>query len=220
MNSLHATILLAILLPTTALSQYTNGAREGTDYPLNHTPTWKLAKPVQSTLNSQTYDFRKTRWGMTRDQVKGTETGRIEKDDAAMLVYSDVVSGIDAYVVYFFTYDKLTRTQYAFKRTHANENEYLGDFQNIKMSLSHTYGGPRVDKQFWNNELYRDDHKRWGFAISIGHLSFITQWTNESTDITLMLTGKKYAINFIIDYESKILNAQNQTIGEQQQSEF
>ncbi len=218
MNSIHVIMLIAVLLPTTALSQYTNGARERAHDPLKNTTTWELAKPAHSTQNSLMYDFRKTRWGMSRDQVKATETGRIEKDDAAMLVYSDVVSGIDAYVVYFFTYDKLTRTQYAFKRAHANENEYLGDFQNIKMTLSHTYGSPRVDKQFWNNELYRDDHKRWGFAISIGHLSFITQWTNESTDITLMLTGKKYAINFLIDYESKILNAQNQTIGEQHQS--
>jgi hypothetical protein len=63
-------------------------------------------QPVAS--DSSAPVFRKVRWGMTKEQVKATESGRAEKDTPDLLLYVTKVGEYDPVGVgYHFVDDKL-----------------------------------------------------------------------------------------------------------------
>jgi hypothetical protein len=47
-------------------------------------------------------DFRKTTWGMTKAQVKQTETSEILKETDDVLAYRAELAGYESFVIYIF----------------------------------------------------------------------------------------------------------------------
>ena len=72
----------------------------------------------------------------------------------------------------------------------------------MKEILTKKYGKPIEDKQYWKKDLYKNDYQDWGFAISLGHLSYFATWQTNTTDIFLGLYGDNYKINLGVEYES------------------
>lgn len=150
-------------------------------------------------------DFRDSNWGMTKEQVKKTETGEISQETGDFLAYNVDLAGYDSYVIYIFTNNKLTRAKYLMREEHSNKNQYITDYDAMKSLLSQKYGKSSKDEVFWRNELYKDDYSDWGFAISLGHLVYYSSWETETTSIFLLLNGENYNLNTEIEYQSKAL---------------
>jgi len=164
------------------------------------------------------FDFRKSNWGMTIEQVKASEDKKPdfegEVTSGFVLSYEVQIDSKDYYCVYFFLEDKLYNSGYAFSKNHTNKNDYIQDYEELKELLTKKYGKPSKKKLlslydreeiYWGYELYKDDEGDWGLAISVGELSYVSIWETPTTEIELILDGDNYEINLRIIYISKEL---------------
>lgn len=147
-------------------------------------------------------DFRKATWGMSIRQVKETETNEIVEESSDYLVFKTSLASIDAYAIYIFVGDKLTRGKYLITETHSNKNDYISDYKKLNGLLNKKYNEPIENEIFWKNDLYKNDYPQWGFAISIGHLIYYSKYKTSNTEINIMLSGDNYEINNSIEYKS------------------
>ncbi|MBT7994202.1 MAG: hypothetical protein HN691_04955 [Bacteroidetes bacterium] len=148
------------------------------------------------------FTFRNSLWGMTKDEVLNSEKlpDPINKDD--IIGYSSTIAGFDCFIFYIFIENKLVRSKYVFTQVHSNENDFISDYYSLKNILKEKYHDPSLDKIFWKNDLYKNDHDQWGFAISLGHLSYYSVWVTSRTKIYLYLTGENYKTKLEIEYVS------------------
>jgi hypothetical protein len=149
--------------------------------------------------------FRKATWGMSKAQVKATESGKIYKEDDERLCYQGTVGEKDTLIMFVFAEGELVRGRYAFLTQHTNKNAYIDDFKELKGTLTEKYGQPSKDNVIWGNDLYKDEPSEWGTAVSIGHLSYFTSWDVGDTEIILGLYGDNFQIHMLIEYSSKSL---------------
>ncbi len=153
---------------------------------------------------AEEYTFRKTTWGMTKEQVKETEKETPYEHERG-LRYEDRILGFDCTLLYIFVEGKLVRTKYIITEEHSNDNQYIMDYDTLKAALIKKYGEPSESNQLWKNDLYKDDSQDWGLAISIGHLVDYARWETLQTDIVIGLYGDNYEVALEIQYSSKEL---------------
>jgi hypothetical protein len=167
---------------------------EGTGLPF-FTITYKKAP--------QGYDFREAKWGFSKNEVLESEklTAIVDKDN--IVGYESLIADLKCLIGYVFTDEKLTRARYVIQETHTNKSDYINDYKTLKSLLIKKYGATVYDNdQKWFNDLYKDDYQQWGFAISLGHLSYSSSWQTPKTNIDLILSGDNYEINLVIEYTS------------------
>lgn len=158
--------------------------------------------------NTDSFDFRKTRWGMSKKEVLKIEKEKLlSTDDSTVLVFSSEINSLDCGIVYQFAEDKLAKAGYLITEEHTNKNDYINDYDNLKEILIKKYGAPLRSGKVWKNDLYKDSPEDWGFAISIGHLGYTSKWETPRTEINLGLNGDDYKIRLIVYYESKELKS-------------
>jgi len=102
------------------------------------------------------YDFRKTNWGMSKEQVKATEDKKPDFEDNTMLSYEVTISEKDFECAYLFIEDKLYGSRYLFFGEHTNKNLYIDDYEELKEILTKEYGKPKIDKVTWKNDLFKN----------------------------------------------------------------
>lgn len=102
------------------------------------------------------YDFRKTNWGMSKEQVKATEDKKPDFEDNTMLSYEVTISEKDFDCAYLFLEDKLYGSRYLFFGEHTNKNLYIDDYEELKEILTKEYGKPKIDKVTWKNDLFKN----------------------------------------------------------------
>ena len=151
------------------------------------------------------YDFRKTRWGMSRDEVKKREKSAPKAESEGEIDYSDRVAGLNATVGYVFIDNKLVSCGYLFDEPHSNKNQYISDYETLKNAFIKKYGQPADDQTIWKGDLYRDRPDDYGFAVSLGDLTYYATWETPKTEITLSLRGDNYKIYLMAYYQSKEL---------------
>jgi len=157
------------------------------------------------TATTYQYDFRKANWGMSKEEVKATEDKKPDSEYDNSLVYYVKIGGDDYLCGYSFLQDKLYNTGYVFVGEHSNKNDYIRDYKNLKEILAKKYGKPKSDRTTWDNDLYKNDRSKWGFAVSLGHLSYGAIWETSNTFITLVLNGDNYEITLLAAYDSRKL---------------
>jgi len=102
------------------------------------------------------YDFRKTNWGMSKEQVKAIEDKKPDFEDNTMLSYEVTISEKDFECTYLFLEDKLYGSGYLFFGEHTNKNLYIDDYEELKKILTKEYGKPKIDKVTWKNDLFKN----------------------------------------------------------------
>lgn len=153
---------------------------------------------IASTLFAQ---FRGVEWGASKGDVKEVEGSAPIFEEDLYIVYQDTIGGLKANVFYQFYNDKLASAAYIFTEQHSQDNGYISDFKMVDDLLTEKYGEPESEKVNWEDDLYRDDPSRYGFAVSIGHLSYFTTWIDGDVEISNMLAGDNYTVNHAISYE-------------------
>jgi hypothetical protein len=141
------------------------------------------------------------------EDVKATETADYAGEQSGYLIYKGTLSALDTWIGYVFTNGLFTRARYSISKAHTNRNDYIDDYATLKGQLVKKYGNPLSDQTNWKNDLYKSDRTEWGFAISLGHLSYYSKWETPRTEIVLALFGDNYEISLIIEYTSKELGA-------------
>ncbi len=154
---------------------------------------------------AENYDFRKTRWGMSKAQVKAAETTKPSYEKADVVSYQIKLAGKQVLLSYLLHKNQLYKTGYVLNEKHTNENSYIDDYKQFKDALTKKYGQALKDDVFWYNDLYKSDYSQWGFAVSIGHMAMNAKWETETTSIVVRLTGDNYEITCMILYFSKEL---------------
>lgn len=170
---------------------------------LNDDGTWAYADTTTVRATSDAgFHFRKTRWGMSREQVTASESSGEAQKFTNGLIYKDVLATHKVLVAYIFVTDKLVRTKYIIDEKHSNKTEFYLDYKSLQKLLIAKYGEPSEDETVWLDDLYQDKPDSWGLAASIGHVTFYTQWDRPETSIFLFLNGDNYKIEFGIEYSS------------------
>ncbi len=151
---------------------------------------------TSTSLAEAQFDFRKTRWGMTRDEVKASETAKIIKEskffdfmDEDGLVYADKIADMDTEICYFFSNNSLIVAIYRFdkfitdsKKDSSSKNgffTYNSYHLKLKDMLTRQHGAP-VDE---SSNLYGKDGKLFGRTEKT--------WETDKTVITLELECNK-----------------------------
>ena len=149
------------------------------------------------------FDFRQTRWGMSRWEVRKSESSEIIKDEADQIAYKATVNSLNVLILYNFNDSgQLYSTAYGFTQEHSNKNDYLVDYLDFEILLVKKYGDPNFHEEAWNNDLYKDERENWGLAVSIGHLRYKSIRETDRAKIIHFLKGDNYEILHCIIYQS------------------
>lgn len=133
------------------------------------------------------------RWGMAMNEVKnslGEPSSSTVMNDYRILRYFRDVAGIACNIDYLFSsQNRLVKTRYSFAQEHAEKNAYIADFIKLNEYFSEQYGKPQREEQIWHDPRLKNDPAKWGYAVSLGHLSYQTRWVVSETQIILNLFG-------------------------------
>ena len=121
----------------------------------------------------ENFDLRHTRWGMTKDEVIKSE----EKIDPVettenMVQYKTQIIGYNVELQYLFVEDKLIGAIYKLDDNFINSHRFRSTYTQFKSALSKKYGQPSEDKTNWSNDTFKNDRKKWGLALSLGHVEY------------------------------------------------
>lgn len=183
-------------------------ARNGGGYSVNNRQQEESDEPPRTALvdvikGDRAFDVRKARWGMTREEVKKSETLQLLTDRKDLVEYKFMLLGIKSRIQYKFQDNKLSGAEYVIEQDDVNPSRFYDDFKALKGFLRQLYNTPVSDEKIWTNDIYKADEKNWGFAISLGFLTCKTTWQNATTKIFLSQTGGNHMINTSIQYGIK-----------------
>jgi len=147
---------------------------------------------------------------MAIQQVKDSEKLEVALADDNALGYKIKVLGKNIYLVYFFVDNKLVRARYTLAEEHTNKDDFISDYKEFQNILIKKYGKPAKDNIYWRNNLYKKDQSNWGTAISMGHLSYFSNWDTQDTEIICFLNGDNFNVKCGVEYSSKKLKQSEQ----------
>lgn len=149
------------------------------------------------------YDFRKTSWGMSREQVIAAEGKKPLMDPENRLVYYTNISDFKTFTTYMFIENRLVRTRYTFLPNHNDGSTYITDYLKIKNILLKKYGLPTLDEIIGMNESYRNDTSKLRKAIEKGDVTYVTEWEITRSYIVMSLNGDDDTTIFMLEYFDK-----------------
>ena len=174
-----------------------------------------------SVAAEENYNFRKTKWGMERKEVKQKVDEDIYNENEKFVMYETTVANLESIMLFQFAQDKLVSAGYYFNESHSNSNLYIKEYKEIKEILTKKYGEPTRGGKYWLDELYKGEEEYYGTALSLGHLVFEFDWETKDTLIRLKLSGDNYEIDHVLLYEGKKLkNLKEKEEKEENQNNF
>lgn len=148
-------------------------------------------------------DFRKVRWGMTREQVMAVETAPFNQEYPDHLVYDEKVNGLKCCLIYVFKKNVLVEASYLVEERFVDDNRYLEEYNSLKGLLAKKYGAPLADQVKWKDDHYKNNPYMWGFAVGDGDLVMSAMWETDRTKLSLVLEGKDFEESLMIVYSAK-----------------
>lgn len=150
-------------------------------------------------------DFRNADWGMTRKQVKKTESGKPIRSEKSQLAYETDISGLKAIAVYRFLDDKLAGGAYTFTAEHDDPLDYLRDFRTLRDLLVEKYGDYTDEQVEWLDPAFQGAEADYGRAIAAGHLRMQAIWSRPDTDVALTIQGQDGKVRLVLRYDNPTL---------------
>jgi len=149
------------------------------------------------------YDFRKAKWGMSKEEVKKTEETEpiIEKEN--IIDYSIIFFGMQAQVGYTFKDDELIRAGFFFFSNLDTKNDYIEKYNSLKEELTKVHGKPVIDTEQQKDTSQTIDPENKGEAVCSGEMLYAAQWDLPRTDIQLVLRGENSECALTILYLSE-----------------
>ena len=161
-----------------------------------------LLVPLQHSWGED-YDFRLTKWGMTQNDVIAVEEKMdpVERNET-LLVYKTKISNKNVLLQYLFIQDKLVGAIYRLDENYLNSDHFIQTYQHFKQKLANKYGSPSRDSTKWFNDTFKNNRKKWGLALSLGHTEYMALWQTPKTTIECSLKEKNLNILCLLEYWS------------------
>ena len=156
---------------------------------------------------SEDFTFRKTRWGMSIQQVKQSEPIEPDESKENILLYKINILNKNVFLVYFFVNNKLVRARYVLAEEHSNKNDFINDYDEFKEIIKKKYGKPVKEDIFWKSRIYKNDPSNYGMAIATGNLIYLSSWKTNDSKIICFLRGDNFKIYCGVEYLSKELGS-------------
>lgn len=152
--------------------------------------------------------FRKSRWGDSMAQVISVEgKENYTQDFPNIYSFKTSIASLSCYAIFDFVDNKLVRGRYKFLEQYINNQQHIKDYEKLVNLLTSKYGEPYAE-----DKKYRDDTPSYlkgtsdaASALSMGYLTYNTQWSTLETDIlcalycvdneiyiSIMYSGTKY----------------------------
>ncbi len=148
------------------------------------------------------FSFRKTTWGMSREQVKASEDSAPTGDKPDVITYRGEVEGIPVIVGYLFDGDKLIKAGYLMQGSYEDPNSYVSDYNKVKDFLINEHGTPAQDEVVWGEGEEVDDPDKFGESVCGGKLRYSTFWADGVTVIRQSLDGEDGKCKHGVMFES------------------
>ena len=151
----------------------------------------------------ENFDLRHTRWGMTQEEVIKSE----EKMDPVevtenMIQYKTQIMKNNVGLQYVFVEDKLIGAIYKLDDNFINSDRFRSTYNKFRTALINKYGQPSEDKTNWVTDTFKNDRKKWGLALSLGHVEYASSWRTKNTFIECSLREENYYVLCLIEYWS------------------
>lgn len=161
-----------------------------------------------STFQSTEGYGKKTKWGMSKKQVKNAYSYIGSKGENILLLSKQLI-GKDALIEFFFGEDKLTTVTIFFNKSYSsfNPEEAVKDYEEISLLLTKKYGkyeNENMDSKNVVDAMY-EGIGGTGRAVRSGRKSLLKKWNTEKTEIEHYLKGEKSNFRHTIIYKSREL---------------
>ena len=172
-----------------------------------------MAAPKATTSTGVEVVIKGHRFGDTKDAILAAEgepegTGVMEGTGADYVYYSTTVVGLNAYLVYYFTDDRVCEFRYILTEEHSNNILFIDDYEKIRDALVGKYGEPLalLSGEKWDT----NDHKEYysdnrGDALNYGYLTFADWFTAKDAEISMHMSADNYEVSTTISYTSSVI---------------
>ena len=138
---------------------------------------------------------------MTQEEVIGSEEKMdpIEKTEH-LVKYKTQVLERNVELIYLFAQDKLIGSLYRLDDNYLNSQHFIGTYNIFKQALMKKYGQPNEETMNWLNDTYKNERKKWGLALSLGHTEYAASWNPQSTTtIKCSLREESYYVLCLVE---------------------
>ena len=146
-----------------------------------------------SSLFSEEYIFRNTYWGMTKNQVKRSETAEFLHEEENLITYNHTLLGEDVAIGYIFNSSNvLYQGMYLFLDYYEDDDFYIDLYFELRDLLIEKYGDPYNEKKEVYSTLYDvNDWDDFMLAVVLGEGRMRSVWNLDdgTTGIVLGLSG-------------------------------
>jgi len=150
-------------------------------------------------MNSEEdYDFRNTRWGMSKEDILASEAGEPVAQADTQIGYFTKILDKNIYVAFIFAKDQLISALYALRDMREKLDDSFGDFADFKQILTMKYGEPNAGQgDVWANPSFGDeddlkalllDRPKYAEALKQGQILHAAMWKTEKTWIKVALS--------------------------------
>ena len=119
-----------------------------------------------------------------------------------MITYKTQISNKKVVLNYLFAQDKLIGAFYKLDDNYLNSDHFIQTYLQFKQVLTKKYGPPSEEFTNWLNDTYRNNRKKWGLALSLGHTEYATFWKTQNTTIECSLREEDFNVLCLVEYWS------------------
>lgn len=176
-----------------------------------------LVLAISNTITAQSYDFRKTNWGMDTLQVKKAEVAKFVLSKKNRLVYEGKLGDWETSIDYYFNkYNKLYHASYFVTLDSQNPQTFVNAFLLLKELLDKNYKAPYREKiSTINGKAITEEE--WASNLISDNLNLETSWRTDKTIIALSLFSINDKLYLEINYNSI---GSDQEISDEQKEEM
>ena len=160
------------------------------------------------------FDFRNTRWGMSKEDVITSETLELIEElkldpkltrsfgTSEAITYIGKIRSRKVLIIYTFHNNQLVSTLQCFTEQYKDKATFLNEYNKHKLELTEKYGTPIENGKLHIGETEKHNHDD---LLNAGNLSLYSVWENPSTKVDLLLNNKANTdkIILMISYVSK-----------------
>jgi len=142
---------------------------------------------------AEEYDFRSTRWGMTKEEVEKTETDTFKNDNfiatkdnkkAEKIVYETIINGYHCQIYYLFDEkNQLYDAGYIYRNSFADRHDYMNEILRLRLLLMNKYGQPTSQKNETIVWIYRNTEIKLVYFGPDSPALFVKLFTISYSDI-------------------------------------
>ena len=159
-----------------------------------------------SLFSEEKYDFRKSRWDMSFEEVLKSENKPVFSFKDSCIKYSDMVYFKEVELFYHFSEGKLSRIAISFINLFPLEkNNYYEEYDIIRSYYIKKYGKVSFNQTEWYNKKFKNNPDKINEAIGKNHVSITDSWELENTIITIgVFADKSGVVSILALYKKKI----------------